>query len=163
MEVTKETVLKWLSDSRRSQTWLAQQCEVSKQAVSNWLRDKNNQPISAAAELKIRALMTEDAAAAQSAPPHNLVLEFTDKEYEPIEQAALANRETVRDWAKRLLNEAAGLNVDAFAQAVKVESVSMAADGPNPDATPDGPSVTYTGLKSLPGGKEGNSSRSSRA
>jgi len=57
-------------------------------------------------QITIRKLMDEDNAAAQAVPPHTLVLEFNSKQYTPIEQAALQNHETVREWAKRTLNEA---------------------------------------------------------
>lgn len=114
MEVTRESVIEWLSKEHRSQSWLASQCDVSKQAVSNWLREKKPQAISAAAEIIIRQLMEEDAARDQAKPPHNLVLEFGDEEYEPVEKAALEHGMTIREWAKRILNEAATMGDDEF-------------------------------------------------
>jgi hypothetical protein len=116
MEVTRESVMEWLSNHHHSQTWLAKQCGVTKQAASNWLRDKNPQAISAAAELKIRALMAEDAIKSQAKPPHNLVLEFSDADYGLIEQAALKGNTTVREWARETLNEAADLEASKFVQ-----------------------------------------------
>lgn len=62
--------------------------------------------------------MEEDAAKSSAKPPHNLVLEFDDAQYTPIEQAALAARETVREWAKRTLNEAASMDVQDFASSI---------------------------------------------
>lgn len=59
--------------------------------------------------------MEEDAAKSAAKPPHNLVLEFDDAQYGPIEQAALASNETVREWAKRTLNDAANIDVREFA------------------------------------------------
>lgn len=110
MEITRETVNQWLTDERRSQSWLAEKCGVSDQAVSNWLRENNFRPISATAQITIRSLMEEDAASSQATPPHNLVLEFDDDHYKPIEKAALKAGETVREWAKRTLNETADLD-----------------------------------------------------
>lgn len=115
MEITRDTVVEWLKKNHRSRAWLAKQCRVSDQAVSNWLREKNSQAISAAAEIKIRALMAEDEAKGEATPPQNLVLEFTDKEYTSIEQAALARGITIREWAKRLLNDASEMDVNEIA------------------------------------------------
>ena len=106
MKIIRDTVIKWLTEKNKSQSWLAEKCSVSDQAVSNWLRENNYRPISATAQITIRKLMDEDTAAALAAPPHTLVLEFNSKQYAPIEQAALQNHETVREWAKRTLNEA---------------------------------------------------------
>ena len=106
MKIIRDTVIKWLTEKNKSQSWLAEKCRVSDQAVSNWLRENNYRPISATAQITIRKLMDEDTAAAQATPPHTLVLEFNSKQYAPIEQAALQNHETVREWAKRTLNEA---------------------------------------------------------
>ena len=112
MEITRDTVIQWLEAERRSQTWLSKQLGVSVQAVSNWLREKNPQTISASAQITIRALMEEDAAKSAATPPHNLILEFTDEQYGPIEQAALASKETVREWAKRILNQASEMTCE---------------------------------------------------
>jgi hypothetical protein len=72
-----------------------------------WLNKKGDgRPIPPEHQITIRKLMDEDNAAAQAKPPHTLVLEFDSKQYAPIEQAALRNSETVREWAKRTLNEA---------------------------------------------------------
>jgi hypothetical protein len=106
MKIIRDTVIKWLTEKNKSQSWLAEKCRVSDQAVSNWLRENNYRPISATAQITIRKLMDEDTAAAQATPPHTLVLEFNSKQYAPIEQAALQNHETVREWAKRTLNDA---------------------------------------------------------
>lgn len=111
MDITRETVNHWLETERRSQAWLADKCGVTDQAVSNWLRVTNPRPISAAAQITIRALMDEDFARNQAKPPHNLVLEFSDEEYTPIERAALQSSETVREWAKRTLNEASTIDL----------------------------------------------------
>lgn len=109
--ITRESVLKWLDQTSRKQTWLAQQCGVSKQAVSNWLREKNPQSISASAALKIQRLMAEDEAKRQAAQPHNLVLEFNTLENRNIEEAARRRNETRTAWAKRTLNEIAEIEV----------------------------------------------------
>lgn len=66
--------------------------------------------------------MEEDAAALQAKPPHNLVLEFDDAEYAAIEQAALLKPETVREWAKRVLNEAAEIDAAEFVARLKAQA-----------------------------------------
>lgn len=132
MEITRDSVVQWLESIRYSQTWLADKCEVSKQAVSNWLREKNPQPISAAAKIKIRSLMDEHVASQKAKPPHNLVLEFLDAEYEPIEQIALRSGKTVREWAKMALNQAASLDVDRFVAELQSDESSVVQFTPKP-------------------------------
>lgn len=107
MEITRDTVNQWLENEHRSQSWLAEKCGVSVQAVSNWLRGNKYRPISAGAQITIRALMDEDAAKAKARPLQNLVLEFSDNEYKAIGKAALAAGELVPSWAKHILNAAA--------------------------------------------------------
>lgn len=116
MEITRETVNQWLEEQRRSRDWLAEKCGTSLSNVGMWLNKKGDpREIPGDHKITIRALMEEDAAKSAAKPPHNLVLEFDDAQYSPIEQAALAARETVREWAKRTLNDAAGMNVQEFA------------------------------------------------
>ena len=119
MEINRDTVLEWLTNERRSQSWLASQCEVSDQAVSNWLREKNARPISANAQIVIRSLMEEDAAKTQAKPLQNLVLEFSDEEYKAIGRAALMANQLVPDWTKAVLNSAANEDMEALAELVK--------------------------------------------
>jgi len=107
MEITRDTVLQWLEEERRNQTWLAEQCGVSDQAVSNWLREKNSRPISAGAQITIRRLIEEDAAekAAKLPPPvisQNLVLYPTREQYRQWEEAAFNAADKpkhLEDWA----------------------------------------------------------------
>lgn len=132
MNVTKESVISWLEETRRNRTWLAEKCNVSKQAVSNWLREKNSQGISASAKLVIQKLMEEDAAATQKKPPHSLVLEFEEAEYSSIEKAALANRQTIRQWAKDELNQLAQTEVESLAQQLQAKAPHLMPDTPNP-------------------------------
>jgi predicted transcriptional regulator len=120
MEINRDTVNQWLIEQRRSQTWLSEKCGVSKQAVSNWLRENNPQQISAVAQITIRSLMEEDEASAQSAPPHNLVLEFDSLEYETIENAALKQQVTVREWAKKTLNAAAEIDAETIEEIISI-------------------------------------------
>lgn len=136
MEVTRETVLAWLETTRRSQTWLADQCGVSKQAVSNWLREKNPQPISAAAQISIWKLMEADQATPAEKPAQNLVLEFTDEEFATIGRAALASNELVPQYAKRVLNEIAGEDVARLADEYRGRQQSLrVAEDPKPYRT----------------------------
>lgn len=105
MELTRDTVLQWLEAERRSQAWLAEQCGVSDQAVSNWLRSNNSRPISAAAQITIRALIEADAAEkAAKLPPlpitQNLVL-YPSREQFNAWNAAFkhSEAETLEEWA----------------------------------------------------------------
>lgn len=112
MKINRDTVISWLDRQRRSKSWLAEKCGVSKQAVSNWLNESNE--ISKQGQIMIRALMEEDAAREQARPAHHLVLDFDDDEFDAIEQAALKKNETARQWAKRSLNEIAGQDAEAL-------------------------------------------------
>ncbi|MBK1884170.1 LexA family transcriptional regulator [Luteolibacter pohnpeiensis] len=125
MDINRDSVNKWLADMHRSQVWLADQCGVSKQAVSNWLREKNPQQISASAQITIRSLMEEDAVAQQAKPPHNLVLEFSDSEYAPIERAALKAGMTIREWVKTTLNDIVDMDVERFIEGLHTVSDSL--------------------------------------
>jgi hypothetical protein len=103
--------------------------------VSNWLREKNPQPISAEAKLKIMVLFEEDAAKAQARPQQNLVLEFTDEEFTAIENAAVRAGIGPREWARCALNEAAEADMEALAAEFK--------------ATPSRGPVTYPKRRDL--------------
>lgn len=121
MKVDRETVNQWLEEHRRDRQWLADQCDVGVAAVGHWLNMKGTaRPIPAQHQLTIRRLMEEDEAAKQAPPLQNLVLEFEPEEYAAIERAALADPpESIREWAKRILNEAAELDVIEFARAAR--------------------------------------------
>ena len=119
MDITKEVVNKWLETERRSQTWLAEQCGVTVQNASNWLADGSNREIPVKHQITIAALMAEDAAASEAKPPHNLVLEFLDEEYSCIENKALSELKTIREWAKDMLLEIANENIEALAATLK--------------------------------------------
>lgn len=112
MKIDRDTVTQWLERERRSQKWLAKQCGVTDQAVSNWLREKNPRAISDKGKIIIRGLMEEDAAREQSKPAHHIVLDFNDSDFEAIEKAALRENETVRQWAKRTLNGIASVSAE---------------------------------------------------
>ena len=140
MKITKELVINWLEKERRSRSWLAEKCQVSKQAVSNWLSENNPQGISASAQLIIQKLMEEDEAAAAAKPPHNLVIEFNDEEYQPIERAALRSGQSIREWAKDALNDIAGADVTSIYQRIKDQEsqrLAVAEDPAQYDQTKD--------------------------
>ncbi|MGL6348251.1 MAG: hypothetical protein ACRC2U_00015, partial [Aeromonas sp.] len=115
MEINRDSVNQWLLTERRSQSWLAAKCEVSKQAVSNWLRENNSRSISASAQIVILRLMEEDRAAKAAKPPHSLVLEFEDADYEQIESAAVKAGKSIRQWSKDGLLGLAEIDVYALA------------------------------------------------
>jgi SOS-response transcriptional repressor LexA len=115
MDITRDSVNDWLVANRRDRDWLAEKCGVGTAAVGHWLNKKGEaRPIPAEHQITIRRLMDEDAAKEQAKPLQNLVLEFDDAEYSPIERAALKEGKTVREWSKDILNGAATLNVEAF-------------------------------------------------
>lgn len=118
MDINRETVNQWLDSgpAERDRQWLADKCGVKVSAVGNWLNKKGEaRPIPIEHQVTIRKLMDEDAAKAETKPPHNLVLEFDDRDYAEIEQAALHEGLTIREWAKRRLNELADLDVEPLA------------------------------------------------
>ena len=116
MEITRETVNQWLDDTRRGREWLADQCGVRISAVGNWLNKKGDaRAIPAEHQITIRRLMDEDAAAQSAKPPHALLLEFGDADYSAIEGAALSARQTIREWARDTLIDAAQMDVAAVA------------------------------------------------
>ena len=129
MEVNREAVLEWLDKHRRTRKWLQEKCDVSKQAVSNWLREKNPQAISSNAQMIIQSLMTADEAAeqAQASVPQNLVLEFSSEDFAAIEQASVKQDLTVRKWATKTLNAAASLTLDELVEIVRANKSTHAA------------------------------------
>lgn len=118
MQVTKETVLEWLNEQRRGQGWLAEQCGVTVQAVSNWLRDKNSRSISSSAQLVIGRLMREDQAMNQPAS-QNLVLQFSQEVFDSICLAAQKSHQLPREWAQDQLCEISKVDVESVAKAIK--------------------------------------------
>lgn len=120
MEISRETVNEWLDQHRRTREWLAEQCSVGIAAVGHWLNKKGEAvPIPSRHQITISKLMDEDAAKEAARPLQNLILEFTDAQYSPIEKAALAARLTVREWARQTLNDAAAEDMEALAREVK--------------------------------------------
>lgn len=106
MELTREAVLEWLERTRRSRKWLQEQCEVSKQAVSNWLREKNPQSISAAAQIKIAELMSADSEAEKELLDI-INIEISPEKFDTWNKAALDEGLIIRDWAIKSLDELA--------------------------------------------------------
>lgn len=111
MKATRETVLKWLESKGHKRSWLAESCEVSKQAVSNWLREKNPQAISANAQLKIRQLMELDEKESKENPSNQLVMNFDSDEFERIELMAHKCGQPLRKWAESVLNSASKMSI----------------------------------------------------
>lgn len=103
MELDRKQVEQWLLDRGSDRQWLADQCQVGVRAVGNWLNKNAPRPIPTAKQIIISRLMAEDEAATLAAPPHSLVLEFDDADYERIESRALADGVTIREHAKRRL------------------------------------------------------------
>jgi SOS-response transcriptional repressor LexA len=122
MDINRETVNEWLAANRRGREWLAERCRVGVAAAGHWLNKKGEaRPIPAEHQITIRRLMEEDAANAQAAPLHNLVLEFDDAAYGSIEAAALRSGVTIRQWASQTLNDAGKMDVNDILAAMPKE------------------------------------------
>jgi len=131
MEVTRETILKWLEEANHSREWLAKKQGVGSAAVSNWLREKNPRPIPAKAVLIIKTLMEVDLAKKQvsNSMPQNLVLEFRKDNFESICKAALRENKTPKDWAETSLNDLAGKDISRLASEIPLVAEDSAPYG----------------------------------
>jgi len=119
MDITRDAVEEWLLKHHRDRKWLADRCGVTEVNVGHWMNKKGKaRPIPAEHQITIRKLMDEDAAREEVKPLHNLVLEFEDVDYEPVEKAAVRNGVSIREWAKRILNEAATMTDEEFFRVV---------------------------------------------
>lgn len=100
----KSDVLGWLDEQHHSRRWLADQCQVSKRTVDNWL--VSTRPIPAKAVPIINDLMQQDEERERflSLLPQQLVLHFSDEEFALVCDAALAEGKRVKDWAEEKLN-----------------------------------------------------------
>lgn len=116
----QEEVKNWLKDEHRTRTWLAEACGVALKTVNNWL--SSPQVIPAKAQVIIQNLMAIDRQKKiqREAVPQNLVLEFSQEEFDLICEAALKSNKKVRNWAESSLMELAGSEVPEVAQMLKV-------------------------------------------
>lgn len=138
MELTPDDVKHWLSKHNHSREWLAHKCGVVPKTLNNWIGSGRGFPSKAV--VIIGNLMKEDAAQEAAKPPHNLVIEFNDEEYQPIERAALRSGQSIREWAKDALNDIAGADVTSIYQRIKDQEsqrLAVAEDPAQYDQTKD--------------------------
>lgn len=117
----KETLIKWMEESPHSNEWLAEQCQVKPKTVSSWRSDR---PIPSKAALIIQSLMEIDKAKkdARRETSQNLVLNFSEVDFEKIEAAALGDGKTAREWCKKTINEAANQDMEKLATPLRLLS-----------------------------------------
>lgn len=100
MQADKQTIKTWLKRIKKNRAWLAEQCDVSKRTVDDWLSTTRELP--AKAILSIQSLMNDDALNGQTATKNNSVkqpaayptrdrmkivnMQFTDEEWADIEE-----------------------------------------------------------------------------
>lgn len=135
MDITKETVLKWLAKTRRSRETLAVQCGVKRRTVDNWL--VSSQPIPAKAVPVIMNLMAKDAEdeRIQQSTPQNLVLTLSESEFNAICDRALEKGQRPNDWAKGVLVDLAFEDQD-LENKIRIAAEAPAHYKPNSD-TPE--------------------------
>src|SRR5690606_20769520 len=90
------------------------------QTVNNWLSTSRGIP--AKAQIIISALMKADEAFArqQSALPQNLVLNFTRKQFDRIQDCAIAQGKRINEWAQSELLKLAEEDLKAVEARLKV-------------------------------------------
>jgi hypothetical protein len=121
MNITRAIVIAWLDEYHHDREFLAAACGVGTAAVSNWLREIKPRPIPGKAVVIIHGLIQKDEEEkmARERIPQNLVLEFSPKEFDVIEQVALAASMTVREWSREKLEEIAHLQIEECAEGLK--------------------------------------------
>lgn len=113
--MTKEQLIQWQKNENHSNEWLANHCGVKPSTVSSWRSDR---PIPSKAVLIITNLMEVDAARRQCAEktPQNLVLEFSQEEFDAICESALHENQTPKVWAKEWLNGLAEMDFASLSE-----------------------------------------------
>lgn len=166
----REKIKLWLKTTKRDRHWLAEQCQVNKRTVDNWL--SAGQKITPTCERLIQSMMDADAAEAEKAaqapviPNGVLVLEVDGNRFESYSQAALHHQKTLSGWAISELDRAALYHQNQRNMAAAADDLVMVADQHRaaanaetysgepkppvasivPDASPDAPGVDAKGL-----------------
>ena len=109
MDTTKEGIKEWLSRyPERDRNWLADQCEVEKRTVDNWLSSPQNIPSKAV--LIIESLMRADAELEPPTPIEivNLPATCTPEQFSLYTRAYKHSEcEQFKDWITTRLDSAA--------------------------------------------------------
>lgn len=105
--MTSEEIKMWLRSTGHSRAWLAQRVGVASQTVNGWLSSGKNIPTGRRAQ--IEALMNAAHASEDTAPNSVLVLNIPADEFDKWNAAAMSQDMLVREWAERVLAQAAGL------------------------------------------------------
>lgn len=119
MNITRDDVNQWLYKERRGRDWLAEKCGVGIAAVGHWLNKRENaRDIPAEHQITISKLMQLDAAKHEmpDKTPQNLVLEFTQAEFDAICESAASERLVPRVWATDWLNALASMDNKSLAE-----------------------------------------------
>ena len=107
MEIDPESVKKWLKRHVRSRYWLADQCEVTRGTVNNWLSSPRGIPSKAIIIIE-KLIQGDDAREkAGAGVVQGLVLEFTQAEFDRICTKAMEAKKIPRIWAQDVLLKAA--------------------------------------------------------
>ena len=117
MEITKESILRWLDKYYRPREWLAEQCNVSRRTVNNWL--VSPRPIPKKALPIIASLMQadQDREYLYQSIPQTLNLEFSREEFAAI--CREAGPEGPNVWAEEQLRKLTSLNINEVASQLK--------------------------------------------
>ena len=94
--------------------WLAENTPYSADYIRTVLAPKSTRRTDRVMQILSDAIAQMESAKQQAKPPHTLILEFDDAQFDKIEDAAFEHGSTARAWARDVLNGAATMDVDAF-------------------------------------------------
>jgi len=122
----KKQIRLWLDEFDHSYKWFAETLEVAAQTVYNWM--SSDRAIPGRYHLRIQQLMRQDYERAET--KQNLVLEFTPREYDILEDQARLDNKPLRQWAAEQLNRLADENLDKLTPEIRAmqEQVSREAE-----------------------------------
>lgn len=107
----KEEIKQWLADHGKDRQWLADQLGLTKSTVNNWLSTTLTIPEGKQAVIR-RIFAAEEAAEKnrlQQLQPQNQIfsVEVTLAEFRLISQAAKEANQTIEEWSRETLSDAA--------------------------------------------------------
>jgi len=100
LDLTARDIVLWLKGMGRNRVWLAENCGVQKRTVDNWL--SSNRPIPRKALLIVQGMMgaQSDLESIEEASQQNLVLHFSEAEFESICHIARLHSTSPRKWVE---------------------------------------------------------------
>ena len=100
LDLTARDIVSWLKGMGRNRAWLAENCGVQKRTVDNWL--SSNRPIPQKALLIVQGMMgaQSDLESIEEASQQNLVLHFSEAEFESICHIARLHSTSPRKWVE---------------------------------------------------------------